>query len=467
MDEKNEASKRLVLGTAVYMVGNLTSKILQMLILPIITVNLSTSEYGYYDLIITTINLVTPFITLQIVEGMFRYLFDSDHDEKIKNVSTTTAFLLFSMCILAIIICSLSLTTHSIKYPFLIYLNYISVIIFDYMQKIARVQQKNKIYATSGVINTIVMLICQAIMLIVFKMKTEGMLIANFVSYFVSAFYIQIHVRVDKWISKKAINKVTLWSLLKYSAPLMPNSIVWWLVASSDRYIITFFLGTAENGIYSIAGKFSQLLTFVVTVFQLAWQENAIMEKNSTHRDKFYTDTFNSYMRLLLGGYLIALPAIRLLIPVLLDTRYQCGYLYNPILLIGAIMSAFSQFYGSAYLVFRKTSGAFFTTVVAAIINIMIGIGLIGKIGLFAPALGTSIAFAVQWCLRSIQMRSYFKVKIDIKVLICLLICCISVTCLYYIDNKIIHIVTLIIGMCLFVLFNGLFIKNILKKVRR
>ena len=239
------------------------------------------------------------------------------------------------------------------------------------MQKIARVQQKNRVYAISGVVNTLIMLICQAITLLVFKMGTDGMLLANCISYFIAALYLEFHVRVDKWINRKYIKRKTLYLLLSYSAPLMPNSIVWWLVASSDRYVITYFLGSSANGIYSIAGKFSQLLTFAVTVFQLSWQENAILEKDNEGRDAFYTATFNTYMKLLLGGYLIVLPVIKLLIPVLLDESYQIGYLYNPILLIGAIMSAFSQFYGSAYLVFKKTTGAFFTTVFAAVVNLV------------------------------------------------------------------------------------------------
>lgn len=37
MENKSTASKRLALGTVIYMAGNLTSKLLQMLILPIIT----------------------------------------------------------------------------------------------------------------------------------------------------------------------------------------------------------------------------------------------------------------------------------------------------------------------------------------------------------------------------------------------------------------------------------------------
>ena len=86
-----------------------------------------------------------------------------------------------------------------IRYPLLIYLNYISVIVFDYMQKIARVQQKNKVYAVSGVINTIVMLACQALTLLVFGMGVDGMLIANCVSYFAATIYLEFNVIAYKW----------------------------------------------------------------------------------------------------------------------------------------------------------------------------------------------------------------------------------------------------------------------------
>ena len=164
------ASKRLATGTIVYMIGNLMSKVLQMLILPIITVALKTSEYGYYDLIVTTINLVTPVVTFQMIEGMFRFMYDGTDDDKKSTVSTVTAFLLGGGVALAIIIFTGSLISDSLQYPVLIYLNYISSIIFTYMQKLARCQQKNQQFAISGVLNTIVMLATQALTLLVLNM---------------------------------------------------------------------------------------------------------------------------------------------------------------------------------------------------------------------------------------------------------------------------------------------------------
>lgn len=461
------AGERLAKGTIVYMIGNLLSKVLQVLILPIITVSLITSEYGYYDLIVTTISLVTPIITFQMIEGMFRNMFNATENEKRETVTTVTFFLIAGAILLGGILIIVAFAFPSIQYPFLIYLNYISAIIFNYVQKLARCQQKNTQFAISGVINTIVMLVCQAITLLVFHMGVDGMLLANCISYFIASFYLAYYLKISQWFRIQSFDKKTLKSLFMYSAPLVPNSIGWWLVSSSDRYVITFFMDSAANGIYSIAGKFSQLLTFITSVFQLAWQESAIMEENSESRDGFYTKTFNLYMKLLLGGYLFILPFIKLVFPVLLNTDYQSGYLYNPVLLIGSIFAAFSQFYGSAYVVFKRTSGAFTTTMVAAVINIIIGVGLISWLGLFAPALGTAVAFGVQWVLRAHQLKDCFHVTIDKRAGLTLSISLIITTFSYYIDNNIVQIIAMLFGIIIFVVFNKEFLKSVLRKVLR
>lgn len=459
------ATKRLAKGTIVYMIGNLSSKILQMLILPIITVSLNTKEYGYYDLIVTTISLVTPVVTLQMIEGMFRYMFNSSEEDQRKTLSTVTAFLICGIVILAGTIAILHMIVPHVKYPILIFINYVANILFNYTQKLSRCQQKNKQFAISGVINTIVMLGFQALTLLVFKMGVDGMLIANAVSYIIASLYLALYLNIKQWISKDAVDKEKFKELLKYSAPLIPNSVGWWLVASSDRYVITWFLGAAANGVYSIAGKFSQLLTFVTTVFQLAWQESAIMEENSEERDEFYSRTFNTYMQMLLGGYLVVLPFIKIIIPVLLSESYQDGWLYNPILLIGAVFSAFSQFYGSAYLVFKKTGGAFSTTIVAAVVNLVIGIGLVRWIGLYAPALGTVCSFLVQWICRAYQMREYFKVSINKKTLSILLVCATITTATYYFGSLLIQFISMLVGMAVFLIINREILKMIFSKL--
>ena len=467
MAQNQNASARLAKNTVIYMIGNLGSKILQVLILPLLTAVLLTEEYGYYDLIVTTINLITPIATLQLVEAMFRYLFGGSEEEKRVTISSVTAALVVGMTILAAVIALIQMFGIDLKYPFLIYLNYITNILFDYMQKIARCQQRNSLVAVSGVINTSVMLAVEAMALLVFKMRVDGMLLANCVSYFVAVLYLEYKLRIEEYLSIAAVNVKRVKELLKYSLPLVPNSVCWWVVSACDRYVISFFLSISANGIYSIAGKFSQMLSMITSVFQMAWQESSIIESDKATRDEFYTKTFDSYMRFLLSGYVVLLPIIRLAMPFLVAEEYRIGYLYNPLLLLGAVFSAFSQFYGSAYLAFKKTGGALSTTIIAAIINVTVGACLISKIGLYAPALGTTCAFLAQWLLRANQMKDYFRVKINTKVLSFMAPTMIVYYALCYKDSVVLHLTMLLVASIVFCTVNREMIRKILATVKK
>lgn len=467
MAQNQNASARLAKNTVIYMIGNLGSKILQVLILPLLTAVLLTEEYGYYDLIVTTINLITPIATLQLVEAMFRYLFGGSEEEKRVTISSVTAALVVGMTILAAVIALIQMFGIDLKYPFLIYLNYITNILFDYMQKIARCQQRNSLVAVSGVINTSVMLAVEAMALLVFKMRVDGMLLANCVSYFVAVLYLEYKLRIEEYLSIAAVNVKRVKELLEYSLPLVPNSVCWWVVSACDRYVISFFLSISANGIYSIAGKFSQMLSMITSVFQMAWQESSIIESDKATRDEFYTKTFDSYMRFLLSGYVVLLPIIRLAMPFLVAEEYRIGYLYNPLLLLGAVFSAFSQFYGSAYLAFKKTGGALSTTIIAAIINVTVGACLISKIGLYAPALGTTCAFLAQWLLRANQMKDYFRVKINTKVLSFMAPTMIVYYALYYKDSVVLHLTMLLAASIVFCTVNREMIRKILATVKK
>lgn len=467
MAQNQNASARLAKNTVIYMIGNLGSKILQVLILPLLTAVLLTEEYGYYDLIVTTINLITPIATLQLVEAMFRYLFGGSEEEKRVTISSVTAALVVGMTILAAVIALIQMFGIDLKYPFLIYLNYITNILFDYMQKIARCQQRNSLVAVSGVINTSVMLAVEAMALLVFKMRVDGMLLANCVSYFVAVLYLEYKLRIEEYLSIAAVNVKRVKELLEYSLPLVPNSVCWWVVSACDRYVISFFLSISANGIYSIAGKFSQMLSMITSVFQMAWQESSIIESDKATRDEFYTKAFDSYMRFLLSGYVVLLPIIRLAMPFLVAEEYRIGYLYNPLLLLGAVFSAFSQFYGSAYLAFKKTGGALSTTIIAAIINVTVGACLISKIGLYAPALGTTCAFLAQWLLRANQMKDYFRVKINTKVLSFMAPTMIVYYALYYKDSVVLHLTMLLVASIVFCTVNREMIRKILATVKK
>ena len=60
--------------------------------------------------------------------------------------------------------------------------------------------------------------------------------------------------------------------MLRYSLPLIPTTIFWWITGVSDRYMVADALGTDAAGLYAVACKIPTILTLLSTVFLEAWQ---------------------------------------------------------------------------------------------------------------------------------------------------------------------------------------------------
>ena len=72
----------LMKNTGILTISNFSSKILVFLLVPLYTSVLTTEEYGTYDLIISTVTLVYPVITLNIADAVMRFSMDRNYDKK-------------------------------------------------------------------------------------------------------------------------------------------------------------------------------------------------------------------------------------------------------------------------------------------------------------------------------------------------------------------------------------------------
>ena len=68
--------KYLIKNIGILVLGNFTTKLLSFFLIPLYTASLTTTEYGSFDLINTTIGLIIPIFTFNILEGIFRYSLD-------------------------------------------------------------------------------------------------------------------------------------------------------------------------------------------------------------------------------------------------------------------------------------------------------------------------------------------------------------------------------------------------------
>lgn len=462
---KHNPTERLFKGTVVYFIGTFISKGMTILILPLITYKLTTEQYGYYDLIITVTMIIMPIFTVQSIEAVFRFLFDADTKRKSILLSSVWVLIAIGSIVFGMILFFVNRFIYEIPYWNWLYLYYIATVILTMYQRVARSLGKNLQFAISGILNTFVMIISQVIALVFFSATIEGLIIAFVIAALVTCVYLEYHTKSIRQFSLKHIEVLVIKKVVKFGLPLVPNNVSWWAVSTINKLLIISYLGAGANGIYAITAKFTALLAVLINVFKLAWQESAIVAYSEDDKNEFYSNVFDRYLSLVGVGCCICILLIKIVLPFLVAGEYQSAWLYIPITMIGVSVSALVSFYGAGYMAAGKTKDAFWTTNIGTVLNIIICYTLIDKIGLFAPALGTTVAYFAMWIVRHKTMRSYYRVNINIRKIISLSLICLITLYVYYNLNNIWNIVLMFILILYAVKDNINLILNSTKKI--
>lgn len=406
-----DSEKTLIKNTVIYAIGNFGSKILAYVMVLIYSYYIAPEDMGYYDLILTTVEMMRPLVLFQINDGLYRFLIVRDKDGRAALVGTGMKFL-FVTTIAAEALFAVFAWVFQIAYPVWIGLYFASTLFFVLMQDSVRGFGDNKLYATCGVVNSLVMLVFEVLGLMVLRLGVISLVISKVLANVVCCIMLAYrHKEFRQGMQEKQDGEL-LRNLLRYSAPLVPNTICWWIVNSSDRYIILYFLGASYNGLFSMAYKFPTIITTITSIFYLAWQESAIKEYNTPNRDAFFSNVFQKYYVLLFTLTMCAIPATHIVIELFVSPEYKSAWLYTGFLYLGSSLSALCSFLGLGYQISKETNRSMFTTIFAAILNIIINVGLISRIGLQAASVSTFAAYAFLFVIRIQHTKRYYSLSI-------------------------------------------------------
>jgi O-antigen/teichoic acid export membrane protein len=452
-------------GLILYFFGNLSSKIITLLLLPLFTFYLSQEEYGLFDILNTIVMFFVPIVGVQLFEGILRFLLDTSNKKKQKEIITTSAyFLAVNLILLNIFFLGI---TSFVKIPHsiwvVLYFNFYFVNF--YLQRVARGLQLQKQFALSGIFNTVTIAAASLILLVFFKFKTDGLLIAYFSGSLVSAFYLLYTTKIWRYIETISFSKKLLNQLVIYSVPLLFDAVLWWTMNLSDRLILGHLSGTADVGIYSVANKFAAMLTFINHIFYLVWQEYAIIKSKGIGNEEEFQNIFLQYLKIQFTGVLFLMPVSKLAVELFIDPKFIASYLYIPPLLAGSMFSAFAAFYGLFYQIEKNTKGALYTSMLAGIINIVSNFVLIPIYGIWAAAGSTLISFLILWLIRIFILKNYISTKVLFtpRLLAAILLLIVGLG-LYYSSGYFYLIINLLFGGILFIYLNKSLILNLISK---
>jgi len=452
--------KNFYVNTVIYFIGTALSKVLMLVVLPIITRFVTTEQYGTYDLIITVSSLFVPLFTFQMIETAYRFIYDAKGTELktiITNVAasvvTTSVFFLLVTFAVGQIWFSLDNITYIALY-------YVGTVILNFYQRIARSLSMNKEYAISGFISTVTLLAFQLLIVTCTMMRVDGLIYSYFASCVISSIYLELKVKATRYIEPTSIKLSKIKEYLRFSMPLVPNSLLWWGTSAVNRLITIAFLGASANGIFSMSNKFSSIVTMVSSVIVMSWQETCIREEKNPEREKLFGDIYKFFIEIILVGTAGAILVQKYYFIRFVDPSYVEVVNYVPIVMLSTVFSSFSSFWGAGYLAFKKTKDSFKTTLLGAIINIALCFIGAKVFGLYGVAMSSVIGYLIMWVVRVVTMKKYFTMSVKhstwiITACVLLLSCCI-----YYFCNEIVCLVLSIIML-------GTFGFYVLKKTKK
>lgn len=348
-------------------------------------------------------------------EGIIRFALDKEVDER--DDFTFSMFVsIVGLLILLVISPILAPHTSFYNYYGLFILYYCTSVLNLLFQQFVKGLDHIKSYAISGFIATASMVLSNIILLVFFDMGINGYLYSMIMGSALPATFLFFKEKLWQYFENiSKIDSKFKTTYIKYCLPLIPNQISWWINNSSDKYIMNYFCGLSETGIYSIAYKIPSALSVVSTIFFSAWQISAIDDFGSNKSKKFFKNIYDIYFRIYALIATLIILFIRPLASLLFSNEFYNAWPYASILVVASMIQAMGTFYGSIYTSAMNSKMILISTLLAACINTGLNFLLIPHFGAYGAAIATTVGYLALLFQRFIDSRKIFLFHVNIK----------------------------------------------------
>lgn len=396
--------------------SSFATKLLSFFLVPLYTNILTTTEYGTYDLLNTTIGVLLPILTLNIQESVMRFALDKQCDRK-AIATISVKYLIISNVIVAVGLISNycfdfngSLKKYAVLFFLMFFSQALSGMVIAYVRGIDKITE----LSVSSVIAAIGTISLNILFLAVFKWGLIGYFLSNIIGPFLQSMYLIVKSGMLKNICFKKKYKDEQNQMLAYCKPLIANSIAWWVNNTSDRYIVIFFCGLSENGIYSVASKIPSILNIVQTIFNQAWTLSAVKDFDAEDSAGFFSNTYRAYNCLMVVACSFIIAIDKELARFLYAKDFYIAWKYVPWLTIAIVFGALSGYIGGLFSAVRNSKIFAQSTIIGALLNIVLNLIFTPIIGALGAAIATTVSYIVVWLIRLLNSKRYITLKIKL-----------------------------------------------------
>lgn len=463
MEKSSDNSPGLLKQTLIYSIGSFGSKILSFLLIPFYTFFLSKSEIGEFDLLFTTVSLFVPLVSLQMSDAVYRWLIEEDKTVEIRSKIISNSLLGF--CGFYVLF-TFSVLIYHLFYP-IKYIGFFLLLLFfncllPILQNILRGNGEVKKFAYNGIVTSFLLVLFNIIFLNVFKLKVDGVLLANIVSFAIASLLIGFQVNLKTFISFKSLDIKIFTDFCKYSLPLIPNLMSWWLISSASKFIILKYLGADQNGLYAIASRFPSILVIINSVLILPIQDS-FLKNNSKMFD--FKQVVDKFLTIEFSLIILLITSAPIYMKYIVDGEFYESWIYMSFLYLGVGMNTIGALIGLIYQKSKNTKKITYSTILGAIFSLTISFLLVEEFKLMGISISFFLGYAFVLIFRMIDLRNYFWHKKFVFNLLGMITLCLIFTCLSVKINYTNQIFLFIFALILTLFLNKEKITNIIKNV--
>ena len=392
--------KQLAGDSMIYGISGIVSKMIGIFLVPLYTRLFLPEDYGIINLINTSFFLLSILVICALDNSVYRWFFDTDEESDQKK--SFGSYIWFQVILALFVSTLIVILSPSLVKNFFpergkaIYLilpaislitNILPAVLINWL-RLHRRPLATVVFTIAQTLTTVGLTVLFVVFL---GWHITGVFAALTLSS--AAFSVVVIFFLKDWLSIKYFNKQRLKVMLKFSLPMIPAALSYWLLNNTDSYFIAYFTkSTAEVGLFGIGAMVASAIGMFTGAFQQAWGPFAFSIINNPDAKKIYANVF------LIFGYVMAILAALLMLfapealmifttPEYYDSAWVAGILGYNLVLIG-----FSYIAIIGISIKKTTAPYGMAMLYATIITIALNIILIPKFGKEGSALATTIA---------------------------------------------------------------------------
>lgn len=457
--------KKLMSNTLIFGIGQIGSKIISFLLAALYARIMVTDEYSDVDVLYNSVNILLPIVTLGMSDAIIRFGMDNNYDSR--KVYTTVNFsVLLGMTVYMLLTPLVNNIAAIGEYSFLLFVYCYFSCFRQMASQFVRAKGYVKLFIADGMFSIFMQLIFNLIFMLGLHWGVKGYVLSIILSDALSICGLTLLASLDKCLDTRFFDKQLWKEMLRFSVPMIPAYLLWWITAASDRFFIIAMIGKDANGIYSFGNRLPGLIMLVTTMFYNAWQMSSVEERDSRTIGKFYENVFSAYSSLMFtaaaGLIMIARPLIAILTGGA-ENKFYISYEFTPILVFAVLFQCLCQFLSTVYTTKKKTLNSCMTALVAASVNLLLNAVLIPEHGYWGAAIATAASYIACFAVRIFDSRRYIFFKVEylgllVNMIILFFMCLISA------KQPPVYGIWLVLCFALTAVFN---MKALLKTLRR